>query len=104
MQGVETGLFRFTGARNWTDLAGTTIYANATRNVSSRSVFSRMLSLMRRLAKQESAHETTVTVTPHKVGEGGAFVPEGPGISYSGLIVEDIGRGVLQALKADCGT
>lgn len=72
---VQKELFRFTGAKGWSDLAKTATYANATRDGS------------------------TVAVTPHKVGEGGAFVPDGPSIPCPTSSVEEIGRGVLKALK-----
>jgi hypothetical protein len=72
---VQKELFRFTGAKSWGDLAKTSTFASVSREGS------------------------TVTATPHKVGEASAFVPEGPGIPCSSGSIEDVGRCVLKALK-----
>ena len=79
MTQIQKELFRFTGARSWSDLAKSSRYAAVRRN------------------------DLTVTVEPHKVGSGGAFVPDGAAIRCASADVEDIGRGVLSALKLSEG-
>ncbi len=80
MSEIQKELFRFTGARNWSDLVKSSRYAAVRRN------------------------DSMITVEPHKTGGGGAFVPDGPAIYYASANVDDIGRGVLSALKLSEGS
>ena len=80
MSQVQKELFRFIGARNWSDLAKSARYTAVRRN------------------------DSIVTVEPHQPGSGGAFVPEGAAMTCAGANVDDIGRGVLSALKLPEGT
>jgi hypothetical protein len=75
MSQVQKELFRFTGARSWSDLAKGAQYAAVRRN------------------------DSTVTVEPHKAGSGAAFVPDGAAILCASANVDDIGRCVLSAIK-----
>lgn len=72
---IQTELFRFTGARNWSDLAKTSTYTAVRRESS------------------------TINVEPHKIGAGASFVPDGPAIPCSSDNAEEIGRGVLHTFK-----
>jgi hypothetical protein len=75
MAPIQEELYRFTRSKGWSHLARTSAYAEVTRDALS------------------------ITVTGHKLGEGGAFVPDGPGVSCATADFDGVGREVLKALK-----
>jgi hypothetical protein len=71
---IQKELYRFTGAKSWSDLERTSAHASADRQ------------------------GATVTVTRSKQGQGGGFEPVDDGIRCPGDDLGDIGRAVLEAL------
>jgi hypothetical protein len=77
MKQIQKSLFQFTGAKNWADLLRTAAYVAVKRD------------------------GTRVTVVPHKIGEQGAYVPDGPAVPTSGAGVAEIGNAVISVLTVD---
>lgn len=46
-----------------------------------------------------SRDRSTVSITRYRIASGGGFEPEGPDMSHSSVGVEEVGRGVLEALE-----
>ena len=65
----------FLGVKSWAELERTSVYASAEREGSETKIYS------------------------HRIGRGGGFEPDGTVITCSSGDVEEIGRGVLRALK-----
>ena len=75
MKQLEKKLNQFMGAKSWAELEKTSKYINLERD------------------------KLVTKIYPHRIGRGGGFEPYGPAISCSSTDPEEIGRGVLKALK-----
>ena len=68
-------MYHFLEAKTWSEIEKTSVYVSAEREGLETKIYS------------------------HKIGRGGGFEPYGPVISCSSTDADEIGRGVLKALK-----